>query len=59
MWRASWREACTEEVPFGDNLSSFLMDPLDVTADEGSPLIQELRSLEASVGPFRLSLPGV
>lgn len=36
-------------VPFCGSLASFLTDPLDLTADESSPLIQELRNIEASV----------
>jgi len=45
-----------EEVPFSGNLASFITDPLDVTADEESPLIQELRNIEAAVGLFNLGV---
>ncbi|CAK0902994.1 unnamed protein product [Prorocentrum cordatum] len=36
-------------APFCGSLASFLSDPLDLTADESSPLIQELKSVEASI----------
>jgi len=39
-----------DEIPFRGSLASFLHDPLDLVADEDSPLIQELRNIEACVG---------
>lgn len=41
-----------EEIPFCGSLSSLIFDPLDISADEESPLIQELRTLEG-FGTFR------
>jgi len=39
-----------QEIPFFGSLASFLIDPLDLTADEDSPLLAELRNIEACVG---------
>mmetsp|Transcript_21620 Transcript_21620/g.57856 ORF Transcript_21620/g.57856 Transcript_21620/m.57856 type:complete len:1108 (+) Transcript_21620:46-3369(+) len=39
-----------DEIPFRGSLASFLTDPLELVADEESPLIQELRNIEACVG---------
>jgi len=35
-----------EEIPFSGSLSSLMFDPLDVSADEESPLIQEMRTIQ-------------
>jgi len=35
-----------DDIPLCGSLSSLLFDPLDITADEESPLIQELRTIE-------------
>ena len=35
-----------EEIPFCGSLNSLIFDPLDISADEESPLIQELRTIE-------------
>jgi hypothetical protein len=42
--------AAMEDIPFNSALSSFVFDPLDSMADEASPLVQELRSIESVVG---------
>lgn len=47
-----------EEIPFCGSLSSLIFDPLDISADEESPLIQELRTIEG-FGTFRLGSGGV
>jgi hypothetical protein len=41
-----------EEIPFCGSLSSLLFDPLELTADEESPLVQEVRGV-AAVGSMR------
>eukprot|EP00746_Dinoflagellata_sp_MGD_P089521 gnl/MRDRNA2_/MRDRNA2_35330_c0_seq1.p1 gnl/MRDRNA2_/MRDRNA2_35330_c0~~gnl/MRDRNA2_/MRDRNA2_35330_c0_seq1.p1 ORF type:complete len:1020 (+),score=186.88 gnl/MRDRNA2_/MRDRNA2_35330_c0_seq1:75-3134(+) len=41
-----------EEIPFCGSLSSLLFDPLELTADEESPLVQEVRGV-AAVGSLR------
>jgi len=41
-----------EEIPFCGSLSSLLFDPLELTADEESPLVQEVRGV-AAVGSVR------
>merc|ERR1719160_1010092 len=41
-----------EEIPFCGSLNSLLFDPLELTADEESPLVQEVRSI-AAVGKMR------
>lgn len=41
-----------EDIPFCGSLSSLIFDPLDISADEESPLIQELRTIEG-FGTFR------
>lgn len=41
-----------EEIPFCGSLASLLFDPLELQADEESPLIQEMRTIEA-FGTFR------
>mmetsp|Transcript_26796 Transcript_26796/g.46784 ORF Transcript_26796/g.46784 Transcript_26796/m.46784 type:complete len:1092 (-) Transcript_26796:41-3316(-) len=46
------------EIPFCGSLSSLLFDPLDITADEESPLIQELRTIEG-FGTFHRFSPSV
>merc|ERR1719247_196156 len=42
-----------DDIPLFSSLSSLVFDPLDISADEESPLIQELRTIEG-FGTFRL-----